>query len=271
LINPALVGSESARKRFIREGLLARDIRHPSIIAMYDVAESNDKQVYLVMEYLSGQTLRQWMHQKKVAKEEVAYNTARDLIRNILEGLDAAHNAGVIHRDLKPENIVLMGDPEKGDCRLKILDFGIARAVGADAKQLTTTGSSSGTMGYMAPEQIGSADTAGPSADIYSVTAIFYELLMEVVPRAWPGSLAAQRSDLPPALDGVIEKGLKDRPRSRYQGAKEYLAALDAIHVTGTDAPKATDAPKVADALKVADAPKIERAIAKAPAPNQTH
>src|SRR5206468_3981540 len=103
------------------------------------------------------------------------------------------------------------------------------------------------------PEQISSADTAGPSADLYTVTAVLYELLMEVVPRGSPGSLSAQRPDLPPALEGVIEKGLKDRPRSRYQGAKEYLAALDAMDATRTDGPR------------------VEGKIAKPPAPNPTN
>jgi serine/threonine protein kinase len=237
LINPALVNSVSARERFIREGLIARDIRHKSVVAVYDVSET-EGQYYLVMEFLTGETLRNWLHRFLQAGHDVPYDIAERIIRNILEGLDAAHVAGVIHRDIKPENIMLTGNPEAGDFSLKILDFGIARAI--DSAAVVTTSTSTGTALYMAPEQKTAADTVGPPADLYAVTAIFYELLIGVAPGGRWVPLSKEREELPPGIDAVIEKGLSSRPRSRYQNAQEYFRALHEMRM----APAPTPVPK---------------------------
>ena len=228
LIHPTLINRASARERFLREGLIARDIRHKHVVAVYDVNETED-QYYLVMEYLSGETLRHYLHSSMQSGKDVPYETAEKIIRNILEGLDAAHTAGVIHRDVKPENIMLTGSPEAGDYSLKILDFGIARAMDGLAKQVVTTTTSTGTALYMAPEQKTAADTVGPPADLYSVSAIFYELLLGVAPTGHWSPLSKEREDLPIGIDAVIDKGLSSRPRSRYQNAQEYLKAISEI------------------------------------------
>jgi serine/threonine protein kinase len=224
LINPALINSVSARERFLREGLIARDIRHKNVVAVYDVGET-DGQFYLVMEYLSGETLRNWLHRIIQAGYDVHFPTAEKIIWNILEGLEAAHAAGVVHRDVKPENIMLTGNLESGDYSLKLLDFGIARAI-VNSSSVVTTTTSTGTALYMAPEQKTAADTVGPPADLYAVTAIFYELLLGVAPGGRWEPLSRERADLPVGIDAVIEKGLSSRPRSRYQNAQEYQRAL---------------------------------------------
>jgi serine/threonine protein kinase len=241
LINPALADRPAARERFVREGLMARDVRHANIVAMYDVGDA-DGQVYLVMEYLGGETLRKWLRRTLQEGRDVSFETARAIIRNILEGLAAAHATGVVHRDLKPENVMLSGDPEKGDCRLKILDFGIARAIGTTS-HLTTTSSSTGTPLYMAPEQKTAADTVGPPADLYAVTAMLYELLMGVAPEGRWNAPSKERADLPPGIDAVIETGLSSRPRSRYQSAGDYIKALDAIASTPAREPGESSEP----------------------------
>lgn len=228
LINSRLMNNASARDRFLREGLIARDIRHKNIVAVYDVSETVG-QFYLVMECLSGETLRHWLHRVLQAGVDVPYAVAESIIRNILEGLDAAHSAGVVHRDVKPENIMLTGNVEAGDYSLKILDFGIARAIDSSAKQLTTTSTSTGTALYMAPEQKTAADTVGPPADLYAVSAIFYELLLGVAPTGRWTPLSRERADLPAGIDAIIDKGLSSRPRSRYQNTQEYLRALHEI------------------------------------------
>jgi serine/threonine protein kinase len=228
LINPVLMNSASARERFLREGLIARDIRHKNVVAVYDVSETQG-QYYLVMEYLSGETLRNWLHRTIQAGEDVPFAIAEKIIRSILEGLDAAHTSGVIHRDVKPENIMLTGNPETGDGSMKILDFGIARAMDGAARQLVTTTTSTGTALYMAPEQKTAADTVGPPADLYAVSAIFYELLLGVAPTGRWAPLSKERGDLPAGIDAIIDKGLSSRPRSRYQNAQEYLKALNEI------------------------------------------
>jgi serine/threonine protein kinase len=228
LINSRLMNKASARERFLREGLIARDIRHKNVVAVYDVSET-EGQFYLVMEFLSGETLRNWLHRVLQAGADVPFAVAERIIRNILEGLDASHAAGVVHRDVKPENIMLTGNLEAGDYSLKILDFGIARAIDASAKQVITTTTSTGTALYMAPEQKTAADTVGPPADLYAVSAIFYELLLGVAPTGRWTPLSRERADLPAAIDAVIDKGLSSRPRSRYQNAQEYLRALHEI------------------------------------------
>ena len=157
--------------------------------------------------------------------------TAEKIIRNILEGLDAAHASGVVHRDVKPENIMLTGNLEAGDYSLKILDFGIARAIDSSARQVVTTTTSTGTALYMAPEQKTAADTVGPPADLYAVSAIFYELLLGVAPTGRWAPLSKEREDLPAGIDAVIDKGLSSRPRSRYQSAQEYLQAIGEIRI----------------------------------------
>ena len=227
LINPALADRPDARGRFVREGVTSRNVRHPNVVAMFDVGEA-DGQVYLVMEYVRGETLRKWLRRTLQEGRDVAFETARGIIRAVLEGLAAAHATGVVHRDLKPENIMLLGDPQARDYRLKILDFGIARAVGTTSHQ-TTSSSSTGTPLYMAPEQKTAADTVGPPADLYAVTAMLYEILIGVAPEGRWGAPSRERKDLPPGVDPMVEKGLASRPRSRYQSAEEYIAALDGI------------------------------------------
>ena len=242
LISPMLVTSEQAVQRLIKEGLVSRDIRHPNTIAMHDVGQV-DGQTYLVMEYVAGESLRRWLlralKQNAESDAEIPYAIAWHLIRNILEGLEAAHAVGVIHRDLKPENIMLLGEPAAGDYRLKILDFGIARAVGGNAAaNLTTTSAATGTAYYMAPEQKTAADTVTPAADLYAVTVMFYELLIGVPPEGRWRLPSEERSSLNAALDEVIETGLSNRPKSRYQSARAYIEALDRIPPAGQAALK---------------------------------
>lgn len=244
LINPALAERPSVRERFVREGLMARDIRHPNVVSMFDVGDAGG-QIYLVMEYLAGDSLRKWLRRSLQEGRDISFDEARGIIRAVLEGLAAAHATGVVHRDLKPENIMLTGDPHAGQYGLKILDFGIARAAGP-ASHVTTTSSSTGTPLYMAPEQKTAADTVGPAADLYAVTAMLYELLIGVAPEGRWALPTRERRDLPAGIDAVIETGLANRPRSRYQSAQEYLEALDALArpvARGPGAPRDTGEP----------------------------
>jgi len=140
-----------------------------------------------------------------------------------LHGLTAAHEAGVVHRDLSPENIMLLGEPTEQAVRLKILDFGIARLVSSEIE------SGTGAIGkprYMAPEQVTTPDVAGAPADLYSVSVMFYELLMGVLPQRHWQPPSGGRSDVPVGIDNIIKQGLTDRPASRQQTAKAYRADL---------------------------------------------
>ena len=230
LIRPERLSGANAIERLISEGITARDIRHPNIVAVYDVS-SDGNQPFVSMEYLEGDSLRTWHRKKIQAREDVPLRVVGRIIAETLDGLKAAHEAGVIHRDLKPENIILMDEPTDKAAPLKILDFGIARAAGAALESGTGTGL--GTPRYMAPEQITNPDTAGPSADLYSLSVLFYELLVDVLPQGHWQPPSGGRSDVPEGIDALIERGLSNRPANRPQTAAEYRQALvDAINLT---------------------------------------
>lgn len=231
LIKRSMLADEGAADRLIAEGLVTRDIQHPNVVNVYDVAKAGE-QPYLTMEHIEGTSLRAWLG-AQVAKGEVPVETVVGIVNSILDGLQAAHAQGVVHRDLKPENVILLGEPNEGDFRLKILDFGIAKAVSATL--LSASISSAGDPLYMAPEQRTSLDTAGPSADLYALSRMFYELLMEALPDAMWQAPSADRADVPKGIDALIQRGLSNRPRSRQQSVEEYREEL--VAAFGTDGP----------------------------------
>lgn len=226
LIRPERLTGSHAIKKLISEGITARDIRHPNIVAVYDVGES-EGQPFVSMEYLDGQSLRSWHREKTQKREDVSLIVACRIIAETLKGLRAAHEAGVVHRDLKPENIILTSEPTDEAAPLKILDFGIARATGGAQDSGTGTGTGLGTPRYMAPEQITNPDSAGPAADFYSLSVMFYELLVDVLPQGHWQPPSGGRSDVPTGIDALIERGLSNRPANRPQTSKEYLDALE--------------------------------------------
>lgn len=262
LIRAERLGGQGAVKRLISEGLTARDIRHQNIVAVYDVGDAGG-QPFVSMEYLDGQSLRDWHREKIRQRQNIPLRVAARIIAEILDGLAAAHAAGVIHRDLKPENIILVTDPTEASAPLKILDFGIARVAGATMDSGTGTGL--GTPRYMAPEQVTTADTAGPAADLYSLSVIFYELLVDVLPQGHWQAPSGGRSDVPQGIDALIELGLSNRPGSRPQTAKEYRTALvNAVNLAGprrNTRTKAEDSPAV-ERIKV-ELPKVDPSIRK--------
>lgn len=223
LIRTDRLAGERAVKRLIDEGLTTRKIRHDNIISVYDVARS-DGQPYITMEFVEGQSLRAWHREMVQKREDVPLRVAARIMAEILDGLKVAHDKGVIHRDLSPENIILTTEPSDKVAPLKILDFGIALA-GNVAMESGTT-SALGKPRYMAPEQITNADTAGPAADLYSLSVMFYELLVDVLPQGHWQPPSGGRSDVPDAIDTLIERGLSNRPASRPQSAEAYRKKL---------------------------------------------
>lgn len=229
LIRADRLAGKDAVQRLIREGVTSRDIRHPNVVAVYDVGES-DGQPYMSMEFLGGQSLRAWTRKRLQTSADCSMLTAANIVAEILAGLDAAHKAGVVHRDLKPENVMLLSEPSDAGASLKILDFGVARAAGSG----DTGATSLGTRGYMAPEQITAPDSAQPAADLYSLSVMFYELLVGVLPQGHWQPPSGGRSDVPAAIDRLIERGLSNNPRVRPQSVAEYGKALaEAMQATG--------------------------------------
>lgn len=258
LLHPNLVGGESAVQRLIREGVTARRITHKNIVRVYDVGHV-DGQPYLTMEYVPGGTLRTWMTTIFHGRQLVPFATALGIVRALLAGLGEAHRMQFVHRDLKPENVLLASDLTDGQFNLKILDFGIARAIDAPR---TTSGGPIGTPLYMAPEQMTAGDAAGPAADIYSLSAMFYELLVQVVPGqgGWD-PVSKARSDVPAGIDRVFERGLARTPLSRFQSVDEFSAALEQVV---KDAAASSDLAASAEAERQKRAESMARAQADA-------
>jgi tetratricopeptide (TPR) repeat protein len=234
------VAAEEMKRRFKKELLLARQITHRNVVRIHDIAEAEGMK-FISMPYVEGQDLATML---KRGAMPVAQTLA--LAKQIVDGLAAAHDAGVVHRDLKPANIMV----EDGEHAL-LMDFGIARSVRQGTVQGTVAGTVVGTIEYMAPEQAGGKPVDG-RADIYSVGLIFYEMLTgrrqlagdsavsDLVARmsAPPPSVRTLKPEIPEAVDAVVTKCLQPDPVVRYQSARELLAALERLDSSGYAVPE---------------------------------
>lgn len=217
LLHPERLRSEAARRRLLAEALLTRNIRHRNVVAVFDADEA-DGVAYMVMELLEGQSLRTWANGRLAAASPCTMAEAVAVVEAILDGLEAAHAANVIHRDLKPENVqVTMSNGRL--MRLAVLDFGVARATNELAER---AGNPLGTAYYMAPEQITAPETVQASADIYSLSCIFYELLAGALPVGHWQPPSRGRKDVPPGIDKLIDDGLSKNRWGRPQTAAEF-------------------------------------------------
>lgn len=215
--------------RFEREGRLLCQINHPNVCSVYDYGALPDGRPFIVMEYVSGQSLESLAEQPR----PMSVRQVVDIVSKVCSGLSAAHKAGVLHRDIKPSNILIQDD------YLKILDFGVAKTDGDEEEpSLTATGQTVGTPKYMSPEQcLGTELTA--SSDIYSLACIAMELLsreslfsarqpleyMYAHVNAAPPLLVDKRPDCG-QLSAVLQKALAKNPANRFATAEEFRQAL---------------------------------------------
>jgi hypothetical protein len=249
VLPPQFTFDQQFIQRFVREAQAAASLRHPHIIVIHDVAEQ-DGLYYIVMELLTGRTLRQ------LVEEEGALPPARvaRLVEQIASALDYAHRRGFVHRDVKPDNIFV----DQGD-RVTLTDFGIAKA--ASGTQLTRTGMLVGTPQYMSPEQA-RGDAVGPATDIYALGIVAYQMLSGQVPfrgttphailyqqiHELPPPLRSVRSGLPPAVDSVLNAALAKEPRARYSSAGQFAQALATTVAGGAPVPPPPPAKRTAPA-----------------------
>lgn len=223
---PHLCQDEDCRSRFKREARAAAKLNHPNIVTIHEVSEHRGRP-YLAMEHVEGQSLRDI-----VAGKDLSVDRILELGIQVCEGLNEAHEKGVTHRDIKPSNILI-----DSHGRAKIVDFGLASIVGTD--QLTRTGSTLGTIGYMSPEQVQGKEIDHRS-DLFSLGVILYELItkqnpfkrdgeaatLNAVCGDLPEPLARFKSGLPDGLQAIIDKALEKDVKTRYQHADGMLADL---------------------------------------------
>ena len=229
ILNDRHANDESFVERFRREAKNAAGLSHPNIVSIYDRGEAEGT-YYIAMEYLDGRSLKELV----VARGPLPISDAIDATRQVLAALRFAHRKGVVHRDIKPHNV--MAD---ADGRLKVTDFGIARA---GVSQMTEAGSIIGTAQYLSPEQARGAPVDQRS-DLYSVGVVLYEMLTGTTPFSGespveiamkhlsdpPRPPSVERPDIPPDLDMIVLRALAKNPDDRFQTAEEMDGELERV------------------------------------------
>ncbi|WP_434592661.1 Stk1 family PASTA domain-containing Ser/Thr kinase [Streptomyces sp. A5-4] len=230
-----LARDPSFQARFRREAQSAASLNHPAIVAVYDTGEDYVDNVsipYIVMEYVDGSTLRELLHSgRKLLPERTLEMTV-----GILQALEYSHRAQIVHRDIKPANVMLTRTGQ-----VKVMDFGIARAMGDSGMTMTQTSAVIGTAQYLSPEQA-KGEQVDARSDLYSTGCLLYELLTVRPPfigdspvavayqhvREEPQTPSNFDSEITPEMDAIVLKALVKDPDYRYQSADEMRADIEA-------------------------------------------
>jgi serine/threonine-protein kinase len=250
VMNPGMAHDPDAVSRFNREASNASRISHPNVCQIYDFGETTDGLIYLAMEFIEGQSL------SDVIDREGALPAVRaaSILKQSADALQAAHDLGIVHRDLKPDNIMITQARDGSDV-VKVVDFGIAKAVAGDetGQKVTKTGLVVGTPEYMSPEQL-SGDKLDGRSDIYSLGLVLYRMLTGVLPfqadtaqevmikrlTDEPTPLVDARPDIefPPGTQAVLDRVLQRLVADRYQNAAEFgndtMATVAGLETPGT-------------------------------------
>ena len=226
---------EDAQKRFMREAQAASATDHPGICTIHGLDQAPDGQLFIVMAYYEGVTLKQRLEHGPLPVEE-----ALEIATQLAHGLARAHRAGIVHRDIKPSNLILTDDA------VKIVDFGLAKL--ADSMHLTVAATPIGTYAYMSPEQV-RAEEATAQADVWASGVVLYEMLtgqppfhgsyFEAIAHAirheTPAAIRASRPEVPEAVERVVFRAMHKDLSVRYANGKELALAL--LQARGLSAP----------------------------------
>jgi len=225
ILPPQTASGPGFVERFNREARALAKLAHPNIVAVHEFGQVNGLPFFL-MEFVDGLNLRQLERAGKLSPRE-----ALQIVPQICEALQFAHDEGIVHRDIKPENILL---DKKG--RVKIADFGIAKILGREAEpSLTETQGAIGTPHYMAPEQVENPTTVDHRADIFSLGVVFYEMLTGELPLGRFAPPSSGKVEVDVRLDDVVLRALEKDPERRYQHVSQVKTAVDTI--AGSAAP----------------------------------
>jgi serine/threonine-protein kinase len=238
MLRTDLARDATFQERFRREAQNAAALNHPAIVAVYDTGEevssTGEKLPFIVMEFVNGRTLKEVL----AAEQRLQPRRALEIIADICAALEFSHRHGIIHRDIKPGNVMLTQNGQ-----VKVMDFGIARALASGATTMTQTSAVIGTAQYLSPEQA-RGESVDARSDVYAAGCVLFELLVGHPPFVGdsPVSVAYQHvredpklpssiaHDVPPDVDAIVLKALAKNPLNRYQSAQEMRAdALRAV------------------------------------------
>jgi len=237
---PELTRDENAKTRFIHEARAASALQHHNICTIHEIDETPEGQFFIAMDCYQGETLKE-----KIARGPLAVEEAVDIASQVAAGLSKAHEAGMVHRDIKPANAMVTTDGV-----VKLLDFGLAKLAGQT--KMTKTGTTVGTVSYMSPEQA-KGEEVDARSDIFSLGAVFYEMLTGAVPfpgdheaavlygiiHGEPKPLVEVDKTIPQQLQGIIDQALKKDPKERYQNVLDLGDDLDAVSAEAGESGKA--------------------------------
>jgi beta-lactam-binding protein with PASTA domain/tRNA A-37 threonylcarbamoyl transferase component Bud32 len=273
MLRTDLARDATFQERFRREAQNSAALNHPAIVAVYDTGEeissAGEKQPFIVMEFVNGRTLKEVL----AAEQRLQPRKALEIIADICAALEFSHRHGIIHRDIKPGNVMITQGGQ-----VKVMDFGIARALASGATTMTQTSAVIGTAQYLSPEQA-RGESVDARSDVYAAGCVLFELLIGHPPFVGdsPVSVAYQHvredpkapsdivREVPPDVDAIVLKALAKNPLNRYQSAQEMRA--DALRAVAGRPVMATPVMNEAETMAMSGPPMHQQTAMTRPIP----